>query len=251
MLVFITHPKYFDKTKLQDKKVQLIYIFNSKNLFNELKDSYKCVNLGLNGKIIDENFFPKKLVSNIFKKMMFNNRKDLFAYFKKKAYNKQRVYVRGMGFRDAEYRLVRNLSEQVRKKDEQVAFEYLNERIYEQIMNMIQMDVSQNEYQFRSKYFNLLHNYTHSFFRSYIYSMGFRRRGVELFGDIWTYNYFLNVMLYYSFSKFDIYKNGFNYNYLKVLSRVFIEVIHKNDIKGFIKSNIEYYKKHEWWDDRK
>lgn len=247
MLVFITHPKLFDIKKLKDKKVTLIYIFNSKKLFEELKKSYKCVNIGIDGVIKDENFFPKKVVTKTFLELMFKNRKDLFAYFKKKNYNKERVYLK-TGFRDSEYRFVRGMAEQIFKKDLAEAFAYLNREIYHQIFGMIRLETSNEEYEFRNNYSELLKNYTHSFFRSYIYSMGFRRRGVELFGDIWSYNYFLNVMLYYGFSKFDIYKNGFHYNYLRVLSRVFIETIHKNDIKSFIKSNIDYYKENGWWD---
>jgi len=55
MLVFITHPKYFDVKSLENKKVELIYIFNSKKLFDELSQNYKCVNIDKNGKLIDEN----------------------------------------------------------------------------------------------------------------------------------------------------------------------------------------------------
>ena len=251
MLVFITHPKLFDENKLKNKKIDLIYIFNSKRLFNQLKDRYKCVNIGTDGNVQDENFYPTKQVSKIFILKMFENRRSLFAYFKKKAYNKQRCYVRGMGFRDSEYRLVRNLAVKIFDKNKIEAFQYLNREIYNQIDTMIYLESSKYEYEFKQKYFHLIINYTHSFFRSYIYSLGFRRRGVELFGDIWTYNYFLNVLSYYSFSKFDIYKNGFNYNYLRVLSRIFIETIHRNDIKNFIKENIAYYKEQEWWDDKK
>ena len=54
-------------------------------------------------------------------------------------------------------------------------------------------------------------------------------------------------MLYYRFNKRDIYEERFHFRYLKVLSRLFIEQIHQNDVKKFIHNNIEYYKENQWW----
>ena len=68
-------------------------------------------------------------------------------------------------------------------------------------------------------------------------------RGAEVFADIFRFSLFMHILLYYHFDKYDIYADTkFKYGYLKVLSRLFIEQIHSNDVKGLVKGYLNEYK---------
>ncbi len=248
MLVFVTHPKFFDKKFLYRKNVDLVYIFNSKKLFNELSEKYKCVNIGSSGKIKDENFFPAPVKYKPVTKEKFLDLKiGIYAYFKKKRHKMmRRHYVMLRGWRDNEFEILKSFAKKALKnRKENEAFAMVDNAIQRSVVDILELERGKEYVEEFSKFIIYLNNYAHSFYRSYIYSLGFKR-GEEIFGDVFRYSYFDKVMLYYRFWKRDIYNGKFHFNYLKVLSRVFIEDIHKNNIKNYIVKNIKYYKENEW-----
>ena len=245
MLVFVTHPKYFDKKVLYRKNVDLIYIFNSKKLFDELSKKYRCVNIGIDGTIKNENFFPKaKKYKKITKIKFLEVKIGIYSYFKKKQHSFFKKYYSMMrGYKDTEYHLLINHAKKQKEFNDSIMM--LDTGIMRCIVEIIKLEKGERFLEKNIELLRVLQNYSHTFYRSYVYSLGFER-GFEIFGDIFRYNYFNKVVLYYLFNKYDVYKKGFHYNYLKVLSRLFIEDIHKNNIKGFVEKNIEYYKENEW-----
>ena len=241
MLVFITHPKYFDRKKLRGKKVDLVYIFNSKILFN--KFNKKCVNIGLDGKIKNENFFSKEFL-NIKKGQILDLKFSVYAYFKKvELQHKRKFYVIRGGFRDYQYNLVSSTSRDIAKRDINRAIYFIDNEVINLMFNILSLYYDKKEID--KKYISKLFYIYDSFFRAYVYSFGFKR-GAEIFADIFKYSLFLNTLIYYKWDKWDLYKDFFHYNYLKVLSRLFIEKITKNNIHSFIEANLKYYKENGW-----
>ena len=246
MLVFITHPKFFDKKSLYRKKPELVYIFNSKSLYDELSKKYKCVNLNKDYIVQNENFFPDGLQNDTFKNRLIEVKKNIYAYFKKKEHQlRRRQYVMVRGYKDTEYKLTMNFCDQMAKKDKNEATIYIGNEIIKKVISIIQFEKSESFIKQNFPLIQNLFNLSNSLYRSYIYS-SYNIRGIEVFGDVFKYNFVLNVVLHYTFDKKDIYNNDFHFNYKKVLARLFIENIHKNDIKYFVKHNIEYYKGNEW-----
>jgi len=90
MLVFITHPKYFDRKKIRDKKPDLVYVFNSESTFKKFNE--KCVNIDLNGEIKNENFFPKEVL-NLKKIEIFKFKLSVYRYFNKVVYSYRKKFV--------------------------------------------------------------------------------------------------------------------------------------------------------------
>ena len=243
MLVFITHPKYFNEKEIENKKVELIYIFNSKILFNKLSQKYKCVNIGSDGIIKDENFFPKQTISSKANSKLFDLKMGLYSYFKKKYHQlESKYYVKRRGYKDSEFRLVTDYAQTLYRQDISSAIYYLER----ETLNVLYRIITFENDKFVKRYEKLIlsiFQYTNSFYRAYIYSFSIKKRGVEIFGDVFKYNLFLNAVLYYHFDKYDIYEDTkFKYGYLKVLSRLFIEQIHSNDVKGLVKGYLNEYK---------
>jgi len=73
MLAFIIDKRRF---KGFEKKPELIFIFDNEQLFDELNEQYKCVNLNKRGIITKENFFPKRAF--IKSKSLYFNIKKMF-----------------------------------------------------------------------------------------------------------------------------------------------------------------------------
>ena len=247
MLVIITHPKYFDKEKLKRKKVELCYIFNSKRLYNELSKKYKCVNLNSQYEIIDENFFPSETYDGrLLYPRMFSFRISILTYFYKKKYQlMKRKGVAAVGAyykRDAIYNMSVAMAKKTFKRDKSGAMRSLNDSIYSVVQEGIYNIVSKSYFDENKEYFPLIFNLADSFYRSYIYSFPDVKRGAEVTSDVLKYNFVMNSIIYYRMEKNDIYKDGFHYNYLRVLSRLFIENIHRNlGIKEFTYENIEFW----------
>ena len=245
MLVFITHPKYFERKMLYRKKIDLVYVFNSKRVYFELAKKYRCVNLGSDGKIKNENFFPQaKKYKKITKEKFLDLKMGLVKYFAKKRHQVQKMhYVMLKGpYLDP---LMQLGFKRAKESEFNEGAKILDAMILNCIEEIFRMEMGDKFVQKYESFFEKLLNYSSSFYRAYVYSLGFER-GMEVFGDVFKYNYFKKASLYYTFNEFDIYKDKFHFNYLKVLSRLFIEDIHKNGIYGFIQKNIEYYKENEW-----
>jgi len=246
MLVFITHPKYFDKKSLYRKKPELVYIFNSLSLYKELSKKYKCVNLDINYKVKNENFFPDSNTKDIFKRKMVDIKRNIYSYFKKKYYNIQRkMYVMRGGHKDVTYRIVMDICRRMEKNSRDEATVFMEEEIIKLLGLILEFEKSEKFVKDNQKFIIKIFNLTNSLYRSYIYSFS-DIRGVEVFGDVFKFNYFLNAVNHYTFDKKDIYNNDFHFLYKKVLVRLFVENIHKNNIKLFVNHNIEYYKDSEW-----
>lgn len=233
MLVFIV-----DKRKFKEiKKAELVFIFNDERLFDEMSNQFKCINLNKKGIIVNENFFPKKSIKEKF--MYFNVKRDMYGYFKKKQHHimsKKIVMIKG--YKDSIYNLIITESKKLeRKRQYEEAQEFLNQAILNNIKKILEFENIKTD-----KYFYYLNNYFFSFYRGYIYSFA-TKRGIDFLGDIFRFNLLLSVMRFYKFDDNDILFNGFKNAYLKVLSRLFIEQIHKNSFKNFVLKNIEYYKR--------
>jgi len=244
MLVFITNPKYFDKKSIKGKNVDLIFIFGSKRLCNELSKNNKCVNIGVEGKILQENFFPqaKKYNKNTRDKLL-DIKINCLYYFKKLHHNEYKVKMQIINKHDPIFNL--NVYRAKRMKDFNDAAKIIDLMIVKYIYEILNLRHGKRFSQNHKTVLKRLLNVTSAFYRAYIYSFGFDR-GMEVFADIYKYSFFKNVSLFYTFNKYDIYQNSFHYNYLKVLSRLFIENIHKKNLKNFVTENINYYKERGW-----
>ncbi len=245
MLVFITHPKYFDKRKIARKKIDLIYIFNSKKLYSQLSEKYKCVNIGKDGKIKQENFFPQaKKYKRITKEKFIDLKIGIVKYFAKKKHSVQRKYyvmLKGP-YSDP---LMHYGFHKAKKSEFNEGTMILDAMIVNYIAEIFRLEKGEEFTNKNKRYIELLLNFSHSFYRAYVYSLGYER-GMEIFSEVFKFNYFKKVSLYYTFNKFDLYQDRFHFNYLKVLSRLFVEDIHNNNIEEFIQKNITYYKENGW-----
>jgi len=245
MMVFITHPKYFDKRAIARKSVDLVYIFNSKKLFDELSKKYKCVNIDRDGKIINENFFPQaRKYKKLTRERFLDIKIGVLKYFKKKRFHFYKRHFQVVSYNDPLFKL--NVTMAKKRNDFNEAVMIINGMILEYLREIFELEKGRKFVEEYFSYIEKLLNYSHSFYRSYVYANEFDR-GIEVFADVFMYNFFSKVALYYTFEKKDIYKSGFHFNYLKVLSRLFIEDIHKADVIGFVNRQVEYYKENEWF----
>jgi hypothetical protein len=246
MLVFITHPKYFDKKSLYRKKPELVYIFNSFPLYEELSKKYKCINLDKNYNVKNENFFSEVNDKKEFKDILISIKKEIYSYFKKKEHKfLQKFYVLRKGYKDSIYWITMDFTKKYVKKDANLAIKFLDQEILKLLVSIIEVEKGKEFVEKNIIYINKIFNLMNSFYRSYIYSFC-EIRGSEVYGDVFKFNNALNAILYYTFDQFDIYNDDFHYSYKKVLARLFIEKIHKNDIKYFVKANIEHQKEEGW-----
>lgn len=266
MMVFITQPKSFDKKRFEkelakrkikippppssngrfkftppsplpmekwDKirgvpnRLELIYIFNSAPLYYKLAGRYPCVNLGWDGLIRQENFFPpaQKLPEEVLKHIIAEKR-ILIEYFKKKLHvvrAKHNIYL-------VQDPLMNNFLVKFRKSNKprykmemaEKAFRYAVERIF---MTRKGVDYVKKY----GKYIERIANYGHSLFRAYVYAQGYPR-GFEVALDFYRLIYTSNLLHFYPFHFADLTKNGFRTGYLKTISRIFIEDIHKREL---------------------
>jgi len=234
MLAFI-----IDKRKFEDfeKKPELVFIFDNEKLFDELRKSYKCVSLDRRGIITKENFFPKTGMQS--KHIYFEIKEGIYSYFKKKHHKilkKQTAMLKG--YKDAIYYLVVNRAKELEKKRQ---YEEANELLEKEIIKNIQK-VLESEKIDVDRNFQYILNYSYSFYRAYIYSFA-KKRGIDILGDIFRFNLAISIMKFYRYDEYDLLKIGFKIGYLKVISRLFVEQIHENSVKNFVKRNIKYYKK--------
>ena len=238
MMLFVTHPKYFDKRAIIGKKIDLGFVFDSKRLYDSF--DFKCVNIGKDGKIRNENFFPQEIL-NLPKGIALSLKQKLYGYLKKREHKIKCKYMRMVkGYKDAQYKLVLSTSKHFAKKDLNQALIFMEREMLNLLVSMIEYEMKAKDSQMYAKNFTTLYNITNSFFRAYTYSLGYKR-GTEVIVDVLRFGFLLNVIEYYLFDKYDIYEDRFDYKYLKVLSRLFIEYVHRNDIKGYIEKQLEFY----------
>ncbi len=238
MMLFVTHPKYFDKRAIRGKKIDLGFVFDSKRLYDSF--DFKCVNIGKDGKIRNENFFPKEIKLDINKDMALNIKIGVYSYLKKRDYKIKSKYLRtAEGYRDFQYRFVVSHTRDIAKKDFNKALSSIEEDIYDLFLS-----IAKDNYMLSNYIQNLitLYNIINAFFEAYICSLGYNKNE-KMIIEILQYTFLLNIIEYYTFDRNDIDKNGFNNKYLKILSRLFIEHIHKINIEEFIQEQYRYYNK--------
>jgi len=221
MFVFITHPRYFDKQDLCRKRIDLIYIFNSKKLYDELSKRYKCVNLGIDGKIKNENFFKSEKVD---KYKLFEDLKSVYSYVLK--IRQSRDIVMDKSLKKYTLKFINEMAN--------INIEYgissLKDEIFSEINRCLDLSFSKTYLEKNKKYFDLILKYGESFFIAFISSFGIKNNYFfNFYAEIIAYA--INSFTFYTPNSFDIYKDKFRYEYLKVLSRLFIEAIHKKEIK--------------------
>ncbi len=230
MIVFITHPKYFDLKKLINKKdIEIVFIFNSKSLYKNLSKKYKCINIDYHGKISAQNFFPP--IKTIEKESLYNflaQKKRTFQFFKKKLFyqQKKRGFYINRWEMEREIRLYLHYINKEKKLFRK--FELLDKYIYITLNEILKMEKGYTKDE--NFYIKKMLNYSSTFFIGYAYSI-IAFKEAKFIVDFFRYNFFLNTLLYYGFEKKDIYHNSFHYNYLKIISHLFIEYIHKIDLK--------------------
>ena len=238
MIAFIVDKRRF---KEFEKRPEVIFIFNNEKLFDELSLNYKCVNLDSKGKIIKENFFPKRSIKS--KYIYFEVKKGVYSYFKKK-YHKllSKKFIMRKGYKDSLYYLVLNQARELEKRRqyEEASF-YLDREILNNINEILSFEGIKLD-----KYAYYVMNYTYSFYRAYIYSFA-RKRGIDVLGDIFRFNLALNIIRFYKYDRFDVLNSGFKTGYLRVISRLFIEQLHKNNVKYFVNRNIDFYKNNDFY----
>ena len=248
MMVFVTHPKYFDETILDGiDGVDLIFIFNGKRLYNRLKSRYRVVLLGFDYQILAENFFSQKMIKNrVGQRLLFNNKVFIYRFLHKIKRTKKRddAFYRQMGYKQ-EIRFYLGMSKKLFKENPNKGLEYIDMYIKELLLEIFYFDHGK---EFVKKYKDniiSLINLTRSFFRAYVQSLGYER-GLEILTELNQYSYLVTVMDRYRFNRYDIYESGFKYGYLKVLCRLFIEHIYKEDLKKSIESRYIEYKENGW-----
>lgn len=231
MLVFIIDAKKFDEQKLKDKNVELVYIFNNKRLYKKLEKEYKCVDLDRFGKIRNENFFPKIPPKRDFDTFL-KGRLSIYGATKKKKFKYLKRHYRMVTrtHRDVEYKLVMSMAKNIAKReDNKKAIEFIDDNILKATAYILNLEYGRDVKNETKTLRNLL-NFSKSLFSAYLYSLGFDI-DEKRYGDIYPYTYFYNMAIYYSYNKYDVYKNSFKHYYLKVISRFFIEIIRKYNIK--------------------
>jgi len=248
MMVFITHPKYFDVKVLDGKDIDVIYIFNGKRLYNMLKNRYKVALLGMDYKIVAENFFSQEFITKkVGQRLLFNNKVFTYRFLHKLKRIKKRddVYYKSIGYKQ-EIKFYLGMSKRSFKKDPNLGIETIDIYIKDILVDIF---VYEHGAEFVQKYRNNLENLFNlitSLYRIYIQSLGYKR-GVEILTELNRYSYIVNIMDYYRFNGWDVYKNGFKYDYLKVLCRVFIEKIYAENVKFYVDKKVVEYEENGWF----
>ncbi len=248
MMVFITHPKYFDVKVLDDKDVDVIYIFNGKRLYNKLKEKYKVALLGNDYKIVAENFFSQEFITHKNgQRVLYNNKELVYKFLHKIKRIKKRddMFYNQIGYKQ-DIRFHLGMGKRNFKKDPNLGIETLDLYIKNLLIEIFSYDYGVEYLKKYKKNAENLLNLTSSFYRIYVQSLGYKR-GIEIVTELNKYSYLVTVMDRYRFNRWDVYKDGFNYGYLKVLSRVFIEQIYKESVKEQVKKNVLKFEDMGWF----
>ena len=193
------------------KEYDIVYIFNNQPLYNKLSKKFNCVNLSRNGMIKEMNF-KKEIDLKLYQ--IVDIQKVVYFYLKKK----NPIYTK----KDINMKM---LYEMEKKNFYEEAIYFMNSIINQTLDEILSMNI---ERRFLNKYKNYvksIFNYINSFYIAYSYRFTFSQKL-----EILKYALFINTMLYYRFDKYDLTETGFKRGYLKVLSRLFIEQIHKKEL---------------------
>ena len=205
MIAFLTRKKDLLK------KYDLVYIFDNKKLFDDLKSNFKCVNLGIDGKIKDINF---KKDFNLKNYQILDIQKSIYFYLKKRSLIKSK--------RDFHMKMIYEMES---KNEIDLAISFMNTTIKGLLDDIVSMSVESKFLRNYESFIQILFNYINSFYNVYAMKFGYDER-IEIF----KMALFLNILSFYRFDRFDLNENGFKRGYLKVISRLFIEQIHKKEL---------------------
>lgn len=194
------------------KNYDIVYIFNNEKLFNKLKDKFSCVNLAKDGNIKNINF-AQKIDLELYE--IIDIQKAAYFYLKKK----RSIGLRG---RDFNMKMLYEIENNRQYKEAIVFMRNTNLELLDDIISMnIDAEFSKNY----RKFLDITFNYITSFYYAYAYKFAYNER-IEIF----RFALFLNVLLYYRFDKWDVNEYSFKRGYLKVLSRLFVEQIHRRGL---------------------
>jgi len=199
-------------TKKRDliNKYDIVYIFNNETLFNDLSKNFNCVNLERNGKIKNINFKKK---FNLEDYQILEIQKAVYFYLRKRSLIKIK--------KDFHMKMIYEMEI---KNEIGLAISYMDTVIKGLLDEIISMSIDNGFLRKYEKFIQILFNYINSFYNIYAMKFGYDER-IEIFKTA----LFLNILNFYRFDRFDLNDNGFKRGYLKVISRLFIEQIHRKD----------------------
>jgi len=245
MVVFIIEDKNFTISKLRGKKVDLIYLFNEE-LYDKLSSKYKVVLFDKFLKIKKENFFNKDIL-DVKKRILIDYKIKFFEVFEQKyrnLYRKKIAYMRRSN-------LKRNIIYSVaNKKDNNEIVKFLDEEIFLVMLKAVKVRISEKFVEQNKEAFKDIFNYITSLYRAYCYSFGYKR-GSEILLDLFRFKLFYEIANFYFPNSFDLYKTRLKKDYIKVLSRLFIEDIHKNLLDNFLSKNLAQWLEFGWFKEKK
>lgn len=204
MIAFLT------KKKDLINKYDIVYIFNNEILFNDLSKNFNCVTLGIDGKIKNINF---KKDFNLKNYQILEIQKAVYFYLKKRSSIKIK--------KDFHMKMIYEMEI---KNEIDLAISYMDTVIKGLLDEIISMSIDNKFLRNYEKFIQILFNYINSFYNVYAMKFGYDER-IEVFKTA----LFLNILNFYRFDRFDLNDNGFKRGYLKIISRLFIEQIHKKD----------------------
>jgi len=205
MLAFLT--KEIDLKKEYD----IVYIFNNQPLYAKLNKKFNCVNLARNGMIKEMNF-KKEIDLKLYQ--IVDIQKAVYFYLKKRS----SVYRR----KDINMKMLYEIE---KRNNYEEAVLFMKEINFQMLDEIFSMNVESWFLKKYNKYIPMLYNYINSFYIAFSNKFFYDERV-----EVLKFGLFVNVMLYYRFDKYDLTETGFKRGYLKVLSRLFIEQIHKKEL---------------------
>ena len=243
MKVFIVDKKRFNGLILRNKNIEFIVCFD-KDLYEKLQ-KYNIVLIDKKGKIRKSNYFPDEIYNLKSVNQLISFKKNIFRYFEKQYLYLYRSRIGDI--RRTNMLLNPWIALVNKKKIIQEKIEVLDNAIFEILMKYFEVKYSKEYVEKHRYYFEIILNYITSFYRAYVYSLSDLKRGAELFNDIFRFIDFYELLKNHRPSESDLTKSGLKRDYIKVVSRFFIERIHKNsDIREFAKKNIELWRENKW-----
>ena len=205
MLAFLTK-----ETELK-KRYDIVYIFNNQSLYNKLNKKFNCVNLARNGMIKEMNF---KKETNLALYQIVDIQKAVYFYLKKR----NPVYTK----KDINMKM---LYEMEKKNNYEGAVLFMKDTNFQMLNEIFSINIESEFLKKYNKYIPMLYNYINSFYIGFSNKFFYDKRV-----EVLKFGLFVNAMLYYRFDKYDLTETGFKRGYLKVLSRLFVEQIHKKEL---------------------
>ena len=191
----------------------IVYIFNNKPLYDKLSKKFNCVNIARNGKAKEFNF-KKEIVLKDYE--IIDIQKSVYFYLKKR----NKVYCRSK--KDFNMQMLYELQKQNRTEHAQI---FMQDAIKGEMRDIYSMYFGKSFLTKYQKHIEILFNYVETFYSAYAHRFGYSEKI-----EVLKYALFLNILLYYTFNQYDVNETGFKRGYLKIISRLFVEQIHKREL---------------------